>query len=84
VIHAEQTEHGDTLRNDRLIAVAVKSLTHKSLNDVSDVGEDLASQIEHFFVSYNSAKGQTFTPIGRSGREQTQALVHAAVERATK
>ena len=84
VIHAEQIERGETLRNDRLIAVAVKSLTHKSLEDLSDVNEDLVSQIEHFFGSYNSAKGKTFKPIGRSGRERAQELVQVAIERATK
>jgi inorganic pyrophosphatase len=31
VIEAEQTENGETFRNDRLIAVAAKSITHGSL-----------------------------------------------------
>ena len=82
VIHAEQTEQGETVRNDRLIAVAVKSLTHKSLEDLSDVSQDLVGQIEHFFVSYNSAKGKTFEPMGRSGRERARELVRIAIERA--
>jgi len=41
-------EDGKTEKNDRLIAVASKSLTHKSLQDISDVSDDLLDQIEHF------------------------------------
>ena len=47
VIEAEQTEHGATERNDRLLAVATNSITHRSLRDLSDVNDDLLGQIEH-------------------------------------
>jgi inorganic pyrophosphatase len=75
VIEAEQTEDGKTEKNDRLIAVASKSLTHKSLQDISDVSDDLVGQIEHFFVSYNEAKGKVFKPKGRAGRQRASTLV---------
>jgi inorganic pyrophosphatase len=74
-IEAEQTEDGVTVRNDRLIAVAAKSLTHRSLQDIDDVSADLLAQIEHFFVSYNMAKGKTFTPVGRASRAAARRLV---------
>ena len=67
VIAAEQTEDGKTESNDRLIAVAAKSVIHKSLADLGDLNTDLLNQIEHFFVSYNAAKGKTFVPTGRYG-----------------
>ena len=82
VIEAEQTENSKTFRNDRLIAVAVKSITHRSLHDISDVSGDLVGQMEHFFISYNMAKGKTFEPKGRSGRERALALVRTAMARA--
>jgi inorganic pyrophosphatase len=75
VIEAEQTEDGKTEKNDRLIAVASKSLTHKSLRDIKDVSDELVGQIEHFFVSYNEAKGKVFKPTGRAGRDRASALV---------
>jgi inorganic pyrophosphatase len=75
VIEAEQTEDRKTERNDRLLSVASKSLTHRSIQDISDVCEDLLDQIEHFFVSYNEAKGKVFKPKGRSGRDRASALV---------
>jgi inorganic pyrophosphatase len=84
VIEAEQTEQGNIFRNDRLIAVAAKSITHRSLHDISDVSNDLIGQIEHFFVSYNIAKGKTFQPKRRSGREQAIALVKTGIARARR
>ena len=82
VIEAEQTENGNTFRNDRLIGVAAKSITHRSLRDISDVNNDLIGQIEHFFISYNMAKGKTFELKGRSGRERATALVRTGMARA--
>src|SRR6195256_2619363 len=60
-IQAEQTEKGKkTQRNDRVLAVAENSITHKSIRNLSDLNQDLVAQIEHFFVSYNEAKGKEF------------------------
>jgi inorganic pyrophosphatase len=84
VIEAEQTEDGETERNDRLLAVAANSITHRSLQDLSDVNDDLLGQIEHFFVSYNMAKDKVFTPKGRSGRDRAKALVEEGIARAKK
>ncbi len=81
-IEAEQTEDGATVRNDRLIAVAAKSLTHRSLQDMANVSADLLAQIEHFFVSYNIVKGKTFRPLGRSNRATARALVDEGAARA--
>lgn len=81
VIEAEQTENGKALRNDRLIAVAAKSITHRSLREISNVSDDLVRQIEHFFISYNMAKGKTFEPKG-SGQERATALVGTGMARA--
>jgi len=81
-IQAEQTEDGKTERNDRLLAVAVKSITHKSLREIGDVDEDLLAQIEHFFVSYNEAKGRTFVPKARIGSAAAKKLVDSGIRRA--
>jgi inorganic pyrophosphatase len=84
VIEAEQTENGKTFRNDRLIAVATKSITHRSLRDITDISDDLIGQIEHFFISYNTAKGKRFEPKGRSERERATALVRTGMARARR
>jgi inorganic pyrophosphatase len=79
VIEAEQTEEGHTEQNDRLLAVAANSATHRSIRELRDLSQDLVAQIEHFFVSYNAAKGKHFHVKGRSGNRRAQALINAAL-----
>ena len=81
VIEAEQTEKGETERNDRLIAVAAKSRTHADLKSIADLNPKLLDEIEHFFVSYNEAKGKKFKPLGRYGPERAMKLVQRSKRR---
>lgn len=76
VIEAEQTEKdGKTERNDRLIAVASSSHTHADIKSINDLNETLVDQIEHFFVSYNEAKGKEFKPLGRFAAIKAKKIV---------
>jgi inorganic pyrophosphatase len=77
VIAAEQTENGNTVRNDRLLAVSAVSRTHHSLQDIKDLDKHLLEEIEHFFKSYNAIKGYGFEIVGRYGVKKAQALVAA-------
>jgi inorganic pyrophosphatase len=81
VIEAEQTEEGETERNDRLLAVAANSATHRSIHELSDLSQDLIAQIEHFFVSYNEMKGKRFKVKRQAGRKRALALVTMAMKR---
>jgi inorganic pyrophosphatase len=78
VIEAEQTEKGETERNDRLIAVAANSRTNGHLQTLNDLNSKTVDEIEHFFVSYNAAKGKKFKPLGRFGPERALKLVQEA------
>ena len=79
VIEAEQIErNGDTTRNDRLIAVAANSITHRGLKTVGTLDKNLVDQIEHFFVSYNEIKGKTFKPLGRFGPSRARSVIEQA------
>jgi inorganic pyrophosphatase len=79
VIEAEQTEtSGKVERNDRLIAVAAKSRTHGHVKSLEQVTKELVDEIEHFFVSYNAAKGKQFKPLRRSGPDRAKQLVQEA------
>lgn len=76
VIQAEQTERdGETVRNDRLIAVATRSHNHEEVRDLEQVSESLLREIEHFFESYNEIKGKRFRPIGREGAGRAEEIV---------
>ena len=80
VIEAEQRERdGKTVANDRLIAVAENSWTHRDVESLDDVSERLIEEIEHFFVSYNESKHKTFTPKGRHGPKRARRIVEEAV-----
>jgi inorganic pyrophosphatase len=82
VIEAEQTEKGKTERNDRLIAVAANSRNHADITSIHQLSKSLLYEIEHFFISYNTAKGKTFKPIGRFAANRALALVKKGVRQA--
>lgn len=84
VIEATQTEDGETERNDRLIAVAAESRSQKDVRSLDDLSENLVHEIEHFFVSYNAAKGKRFEPDGRAGPRTARLLVEAGERRARR
>jgi inorganic pyrophosphatase len=79
VIEAEQTEDGQTTRNDRLIAVAANSRNHHDLHSLQDISANRIDEIEHFFVSYNVSKGKHFTPLGRSGCDRARQIVQTGL-----
>jgi len=78
-IEAEQTEDGETVRNDRLIAVPSASHQHRDIQGLNDLSSAVLEEIEHFFASYNDFKGKTFHPVGRSGPERARRLVEGAM-----
>jgi inorganic pyrophosphatase len=81
VTEADQTEDGDTYRNDRVVAVAVVSRNHRDVQSIEQLGENLLTEIEHFFVSYHEIKGKTLTIRGRAGPSRALELVHQAAAR---
>ncbi len=80
VIEAEQTEDGKTENNDRLIALASDSRVHKDITSINDLNPKLVDEIEHFFVSYNEAKGKTFNPLGRFGARKAKSIVEEGIK----
>jgi inorganic pyrophosphatase len=86
-ITADQTERdGRTVRNDRLIAVAADSRAHRGLESLDQLSEGpggdlLLSEIEHFFISYNTIKGKKFKPLGRLGPDHAKGLIADGVKR---
>jgi inorganic pyrophosphatase len=42
---------------------------------LTDLNSKIVDEIEHFFVSYNTAKGKKFKPLGRFGPERARELV---------
>jgi inorganic pyrophosphatase len=78
-IEAEQKEEGKTERNDRLVAVADVSRNHKGIDQIDQLSPNLLHEIEHFFTSYNVAKGKEFRILGRVGPERARKLIDEAL-----
>lgn len=87
-VEAEQTEkkHSKTVtdRNDRLIAVAENSRNHKEVRELSQLSDNLITEIEHFFASYNEIKGKRFKVLGRADAAKATKLVKAGMRRFKK
>ena len=77
-VTAEQDEGDGPSRNDRLIAVAATSRNHRDVCSLDALGDNLLEEIEHFFVSYNAAKGKRFAPLGRAGPDEALRLIEEA------
>lgn len=60
-----------------------RSTTHRSIQTLNDLSQDLVAQIEHFFVSYNAIKGKRFDVKGRAGQKRALTLVTAAMRKRT-
>jgi len=85
VIEAEQTEEdGTTTRNDRLLAVASHSREHADVETLKTLAPHAIEEIEHFFVSYNQARGKVFKPLGRHGAKRAHKLLKQAQRRRSR
>ena len=60
VIEAEQTEHGRTCRNDRMIGRILQSRMHADVNDLEALGNATVEELSQFFVAMNALKGKSF------------------------
>lgn len=80
VIEANQTEKGKTIRNDRLIAAALRSTEYENINSLKEMDPKLLEELEHFFQSYDEMEGKVFTPIGRRGPKRAQKLIEDGVQ----
>jgi len=82
VIEAEQSEDGATARNDRLLAVATKSVLYRDVKSITQLSASLLDEIESFFETYTRLRGKAFTPLGRSGPDTAKKLVDAGIQAA--
>lgn len=63
-LQARQRErNGETMRNDRYIAIPDTSFLYKHINEVNDLPPEILDQLQSFFINYNEQAGKTFKPI---------------------
>lgn len=75
VIEADQTEHGNTVRNDRLIAAACASRLYAPVREAADLGDDYLRHLQAFWTQYNALKDKRFDVRAVRGREAAVAAV---------
>ena len=78
VLEADQTEDGATVRNDRLIAVAMGATERGDLDELADMAPALMTQIESFFSTYCELDGKTFKARDRRGPRRAETLARKA------
>jgi inorganic pyrophosphatase len=67
VIEAEQTEEGQTKRNDRILAVAKQSLSYGATKTTSDLAPGFSDSITTFWTQYEALRGVGFKILGVKG-----------------
>jgi inorganic pyrophosphatase len=80
IINAQQTEHGKTETNDRILGVAVHSYDHEDLHSIKEVNKTLLGQLQEFFISYNKQRGKKFKVTGQRGPKQAIAFIQAGIQ----
>jgi len=80
VIEAKQTEDGKTERNDRLVAVSNNCRDWADCKSIKDLNSNLLHEIQHFFVSYNEARGKKFKVIGVGGPGRAEKIAKAGMK----
>jgi len=75
VIQAEQTEHGKTFRNDRILGAIETPVNQPVIQTLEDLRTERLDEIEYFFMAYNHLEGRHFTPIGRHGPAMAEQLL---------
>jgi inorganic pyrophosphatase len=85
VIEAEQTENGETERNDRLLAVPIELKSGKPPSGAIDHLEPaLVTDISKFFVAYNQLQGKRFKVLRCAGPERAAALIKTSMSASRK
>lgn len=81
VIKVVQTEKGKQTENDRLLAVAVKTVEFKEYKDISDVPKAVMQQITEFLALYNKNSGKHDEVKGLEGAGHALELLEKSAAR---
>lgn len=77
VIEGEQTAEKETVRNDRLVAVADTAHVYAKLKRLKDLPKQALREIEEFFVNYHRLQGKKYKLIGCKGEKEALKLIAA-------
>jgi inorganic pyrophosphatase len=78
VLEAEQSADGESVRNDRFVAVMETSYNPAEFHSLEEVSKQRLDEIEHFFIGYNEVEGRKFKPLARHGPDHAKHLLDKA------
>ena len=86
VLEAEQqTEEGETERNDRFIAVPIEAKSGQpAAGSIARLEPALAQAITDYFVAYNALQGKKFEVLRRLGPEPAARSIRAGMSKSAK
>lgn len=79
VLEADRTEGGETVRDDRLLAVVETPYNPSPLRSLDALSPQGLAEIEYFFISYSNMQGRQFRVLGREGADRAQEVLDAAL-----
>ena len=80
MIEAGQTEQGNTVRNDRLLAVTTCSHQYEQVTEVGQLGKTFVDHLTKFWANDNALKGKTFDVCGVYGPDRAADALEKAAE----
>ena len=78
VIEAEQTQDGETKRNDRLVGRLAKSRSFAEIDTIDQLGASFCEELKTFFATYNDLKDRRFTTLRFAGPDRAARLIEQA------
>ncbi|MEA2840344.1 MAG: inorganic pyrophosphatase [Methylobacteriaceae bacterium] len=78
VIEGDQTEDGNTVRNDRLLAVTTCSHQYQPIRHIDQLGKTFLDHLTQFWVNYNALKGKRFEVRGVHGPKRAREAIKKA------
>jgi inorganic pyrophosphatase len=82
IIRGRQTDaSGQTVENDRLLAVAVSSRDHERIRRLDDIGDDVLDQLEHFFSAYHALDKSSWDATDRAGPRAALTTVRKLIDK---
>lgn len=81
VLEATQKEKDKkAVRNDRLVAVADRSILYSDVKNIKDLNKNMVKEIEQFFADYNRHEGKVFEAVGWGSAHKAAKLIARAIQ----
>ena len=84
VLEAEETEDGRVERNDRLLAIPLKSHLYASAKNLDDLEPTFLENVSQFWINKAKLEGKSFTILGRGEPSAAIELVRRSAKLAKK